>query len=301
MGGMSAEREISLMSGKAVYNALVQNGYHAVAIDVGKDVYNKIIREKIAVAFIALHGKYGEDGAIQGLLEVMGIPYTGSGILASAIAINKILTKQLLMLNKISTPEFEVVKKGDSIGNALFERLGTPLIVKPNSQGSTIGVSLVNGRRQIKRAIKKALKYDDTILVERFIKGREMHVSVLSGRALPIVEVRPKNEIYDFKAKYTKGMTEYIVPAKLPKGLHEKLTGIALRAFAAIGCSGAARLDMMLDNKNRPYVLEMNTIPGMTEMSLLPKAAAAAGIGFSAMVEEILLGAPHRVKIWRTA
>ncbi|MBI5048989.1 MAG: D-alanine--D-alanine ligase [Deltaproteobacteria bacterium] len=291
MGGMSTEREISLKSGKAVYNALIQKYYNAVAIDVGRDVFSKITKQRIDIAFIALHGKYGEDGAIQGLLEIMGIPYTGSGILASAISINKVLAKRLFMLNKIPTPAFKVVKKGDVINNAMFEGLGLPSIVKPNSQGSTIGVSVVSNKKNFPSAIKKALKYNDTALIEKFIKGRELTVGILSGRALPIVEIRPKNGMYDFKAKYTKGMTDYVVPAPISKTLEKMVADIAFSAFNTLECSSAARVDIMLDNKNRPYVLEVNTIPGMTELSLLPKAAKYAGINFPDMVEEILLSA----------
>ncbi len=292
MGGMSTERGISLKSGQAVYNALIQKGYNAAAIDVGKDVYKKILKGNIDVAFIALHGRYGEDGAIQGLLEIIGIPYTGSGILASAVSINKILAKRIFMLNKIPTPAFEVVKKGAVTQGLSLESLckvrGLPLIVKPNSQGSTIGVSIINDKKDFMGAVKRALRYDDTVLIEKFIKGRELTVSILNSRAFPIIEIKPKNGIYDFKAKYTKGMTEYIVPAPLSKMLEEKVSSIALKAFNSLGCRGAARVDIILDNKNRPYVLEVNTIPGMTKMSLLPKAALCAGIGFAEMVEEIL-------------
>ncbi|MBI5875505.1 MAG: D-alanine--D-alanine ligase [Deltaproteobacteria bacterium] len=287
MGGLSTEREISLRSGRAVCQALISKGYNAVAIDVGRDVAEKIAKEKIDIAFIALHGKYGEDGAIQGLLEIIGIPYTGSDILASALAINKILAKKIFMLNKIPTPEFAMAGVG-AHGRAPLQ---PPLIVKPNSQGSTIGVTVVKNKTDFTKAIKKALQYDDTVLAERLIKGRELTVGILNSKALPIIEVRPKNKIYDFKAKYTKGMTEYIAPAPLPKMLEKKVVNVALRAFNSLGCRGSARVDIMLDEKNRPYVLEVNTVPGMTELSLLPKAAACAGISFPELAEKILIGA----------
>ncbi len=287
MGGLSTEREISLRSGRAVCQALISKGYNAVAIDVGRDVYEKIMKEKIDIAFIALHGKYGEDGAVQGLLEIIGIPYTGSDVLASAMSINKVLAKKIFMLNKIPTPEFAVV----GVGAHGLTPLRLPLIVKPNKQGSTIGVSIVNDKKDFTKAVKKALKYDDAVLIERFIKGRELTVGILNSKALPIIEVRPKNKIYDFKAKYTKGMTEYIAPAPLPKMLEKEVVNVALRAFNSLGCCGAARVDIMLDNKNRPYVLEVNTIPGMTELSLLPKAAACAGINFPELAEKILVDA----------
>lgn len=286
MGGLSTEREISLRSGRAVCQALISKGYNAVAIDVGRDVAEKIAKEKIDIAFIALHGKYGEDGAIQGLLEIIGIPYTGSDVLASALAINKILAKKIFMLNKIPTPEFAVVCGGKAI-----QAIQMPVIVKPNSQGSTIGVTVVKNKTYLAKAVKKALRYDDTVLIERFVKGREITVGILNSKALPVVEIRPKIGIYDFTAKYTKGATEYIAPAPLPKMLEKKAGEVALKAFNSLGCRGSARVDIMLDNKNRPYVLEVNTVPGMTELSLLPKAAACAGISFSNLVEKILLDA----------
>jgi len=294
MGGMSTERDISLRSGNAVYNALVQKGYDAVAVDVGNDVYNNILKERIDIAFLALHGKYGEDGTIQGLLEIVGIPYTGSDILSSAISINKALAKRLFMFNKIPTPAFKVIRRNDVISNTISKAIGLPLIVKPNSQGSTIGVSIVNSKKEIKGAVEKALEYDDTVLIEEFIRGRELTVGILGSRTLPIIEIKPKSGLYDFNAKYTKGMTDYIVPAQLSKELNRRLSSIALRAFDVLGCSGVGRVDIMLDNRNRPYVLEVNTIPGMTELSLLPKAAASAGIGFSNLVEEILLDAARK-------
>lgn len=296
MGGMSAERDISLRSGKAVYDALIQKGYSVTQIDVGKDVYAKLIKKKIDIAFIALHGKYGEDGAIQGLLEIMGIPYTGSGVLSSAVCANKVLAKKIFMLNRIPTPAFmslgakELKRMGVESFISGFKVPGSPLIVKPNSQGSTIGVTVVKNKSGLAKAVKKAFRYDDTVVIERFVKGRELTVGILNGRALPVIEIRPKSGIYDFKAKYTKGMTEYIAPVQLPKTVEKKVNNVALKAFDSLGCYGAARVDIMLDYKNRPYVLEVNTIPGMTELSLLPKAAFCAGISFTELVEEILVG-----------
>ena len=297
MGGMSAERDISLRSGKAVYDALIKKGYSVIPIDVGKDVYEQLTKEKIDMAFIALHGKYGEDGAIQGLLEIIGIPYTGSDVLSSAVCANKVLAKKIFMLNKIPTPAFmslgvqELKNMGVKSFISGFKVPGSSLIVKPNSQGSTIGVTVVKNKSGLVRAIKKALRYDDTVVIERFVKGRELTVGILNGRALPVIEIRPKSGIYDFKAKYTKGMTEYIAPVQLPKTVEKKVNNIALKAYNTLGFPRAAKVDIMLDYKNRPYVLEVNTIPGMTEMSLLPKAALCAGISFPEMVEEILLSA----------
>lgn len=295
MGGMSTERDISLKSGQAVFDALFEKGYNVVKIDVGKDSCENITREKIDIAFISLHGKYGEDGAIQGLLEMLGIPYTGSDILSSAISINKVLSKRIFKLNKIPTPAFKVFTKDCIVQGKrlkyLCKGLGPLLIVKPNSQGSTIGVSLVSSvsnTTDLAEAVKLALKYDNTVLIEKFIKGRELAVGVLNNRALPVIEIKPKHKIYDYEAKYTKGMTEYITPAKLTNALQKKVSDMALKAFNILGCSGASRVDIMLDMKNRPYVLEVNTIPGMTETSLLPKAALCAGISFSELVEEIL-------------
>ncbi len=291
MGGMSSEREISIRSGTAVYNALIKKGYNAVKIDVDRNIAEVLKRKKIDIAFIALHGKYGEDGTMQGLLEIMGIHHTGSSVMASSMAFDKTKAKEIFRSHGIPTPDWEVIKNGFKEG-ALWARVQGfkfPLIVKPAREGSTIGLTVVKKKEYLQKALKKAGKYDDKIIVEKFISGRELTVGILKGYALPIIEVKPKSGLYDYKSKYTKGMTKYICPVPLNKKLEIKIKKIAFSAYNALVCSGAARVDIMLDKKNRPYVLEVNTIPGMTELSLLPKAANHAGIDFPELVEMMLL------------
>ncbi|VAW36027.1 D-alanine--D-alanine ligase [hydrothermal vent metagenome] len=288
MGGLSEEREISLKSGRAVLEALRSRGYNAVAIDVGSEAAALLRKEAVEVAFIALHGLYGEDGAVQGLLEIMGIPYTGSGVLASAAAMDKVAGKIFFERYGIPTPAYSVLRDGE---NKLPEGLGLPLIVKPASHGSTIGIGVADTSAEFQRAVGEAYAYEDTLVVERFISGREVTISILDGTPLPIVEIITRARIYDFRSKYEKGMTEFVVPADLEESIAEGASEAALAAYKALGCSGAARVDIVLDEAGRPFVLEANTVPGMTGTSLLPMAARAAGMDYEALVEEILLGA----------
>ncbi|MBI5599898.1 MAG: D-alanine--D-alanine ligase [Deltaproteobacteria bacterium] len=291
MGGFSEERDISLKSGRAVLRALVGLGYNAVTITVGRDVAFRLKDEGIEAAFIALHGGSGEDGSIQGLLEIMDMPYTGSGVLASAVAMDKAATKVFLNYHGIPTPEFMVLKDGDM--NA--PRLPMPFIVKPARQGSTIGVSLVDTEGGYNEALKEAYRHDSKVLVERFIQGRELTVGILDGRIFPVIEIVPREAIYDFKAKYVKGMSEFRVPAALEERVEAEVKKAAFDAYNLIGCSGAARVDMVMEDKlNTPHILEVNTVPGMTDLSLFPMAAASAGVGYEALVEEMLLGAGVR-------
>lgn len=286
MGGLSEERAISLKTGKAVLSALLQKGYDAVAIDAGRDVARRIMRRGVQTAFIALHGRFGEDGCIQGALEIMGIPYTGSGVMASALAMDKIFSKKMFLFHGVSTPVFA------DIANARqMPALKLPVIVKPASQGSAIGVSIVRKKAQIRAAVEKAAAFNGGVLVEEFIKGRELTVSILSGTCLPVIEICPKDGFYDYNAKYTKGLTEFIVPARLKKGVEKAVLKEALGAYNALGCAGAARVDVMLSEDDRPYVLEVNTVPGLTELSLFPKAAAAAGMDYPTLIVKMLEGA----------
>ncbi len=286
MGGMSREREISLRSGRAVLSALLELGYDAVGVDVGSNVAEEIKKTGMEVAFIALHGRYGEDGCIQGILEMMGIPYTGSGVTASAIAMDKRVTKMVLNACGIPTPRYMVIdERVEDID------MSPPLVVKPVDQGSTIGVSLIRRTEDLERAVKEARRYSGRVLVESYIEGRELTVSILNGRILPVVEIKPSGEIYDYTAKYTKGMTEFDVPAVLEGGIEDRVKEIALSAYRAIGCRGGVRVDMVLGKDGIPYVLEVNTVPGMTERSLFPMAASGAGMGYRELVEEILLDA----------
>ncbi len=287
MGGLSEEREISIKSGLSVKKALEELGYKTVAIDVNKDIARRLIEENIEVAFIALHGRYGEDGLIQGLLEMMRIPYTGSGVLTSAICMNKVATKIFFNHHGIPTPTCHVIRDGVA-GEPPFE---PPFIVKPASQGSTIGVSLVTDKLCYHEAVREALEHDDTVLVERFIEGRELTVAILSDTIFPIVEILPKEEIYNYRAKYMKGSADFKVPAHIGRDEEEEIKAIACRAYRTLDCRGGARVDVILAYHRRPYVLEVNTVPGMTEMSLFPMAAASSGVGYGALVENMLFDA----------
>ncbi len=287
LGGLSEEREISLKTGAAVLKALAAKGYNAVAIDAGRDLAAVLIRKKIEVAFLALHGRYGEDGCVQGLLEVMGIPYTGSGVAASAMAMDKITAKKVFEYHGVSTPRTYHLKGQATVPAGLK----MPVVVKPASQGSAIGVHIVRKRSSLEGAMREAAVHGAEILVEQYIEGRELTVSILDGEVLPLIEICPREGFYDFTAKYTKGKTDFKVPAKLKKTLERRVTREALAAYKALGCAGAARVDVMVDGKDVPYVLEVNTIPGMTELSLFPRSAACAGMDYPAVVERMLKGA----------
>jgi D-alanine-D-alanine ligase len=272
---------------------LIESGYNTVFIDLKDDFYTKM--GEIDVAFLAIHGRYGEDGTVQGLLELMKIPYTGSGILASAIAINKIMSKKILIQENIPTPEyidldFTGISSLNTIVSLIGKKIEYPIVVKPNSEGSTIGVNIVQKKDELKDAVEEAAKYDHKILVEEYIKGRELTVSIIGSEpvALPIIEIKPKSGFYDYKSKYTKNMTQYIVPAELDKKIATMISEIALKCHRVLGCRGISRVDFMLDDHSNAYVFELNTMPGMTDRSLVPKAAEAAGIDFALLVEIIL-------------
>ncbi|MBI5235341.1 MAG: D-alanine--D-alanine ligase [Deltaproteobacteria bacterium] len=288
MGGFSEEREISLKTGRAVFDALLSLGYDAVAIDAGKDLPERLVSERVDVAFIALHGRFGEDGCVQGLLEVMGIPYTGSGVLSSSLCMDKAAAKKVMSFNRVSTAPFVVARQGDAFS---AKRPRLPVVVKPCRSGSAIGVSVVRKKKELAPAIKEAHRHGPEILIESYIKGRELTVAILDGQALPIVEIRPRSGFYDYNAKYTKGLTDFIAPAALQKTEAAGVVKHALAAYNALGCSGGARVDVMLSEAARPYVLEVNTIPGLTEMSLFPRAASAVGIDYPSLVERMLLSA----------
>ncbi|MFH2013066.1 MAG: D-alanine--D-alanine ligase [Pseudomonadota bacterium] len=293
MGGLSAEREISLLSGSAILSALIERGHNACSIFVGRDVNQRMIDEGIDIAFIALHGRWGEDGTIQGILEIMGIPYTGSSVLASALAMNKPMTKRVLNFYKLRTPKFQVLNKAEIIEGKLKKiiKLKFPLVVKPVSEGSSVGVTIVENKEGLAKAADEAGKYTEQIMVEEFIRGSEIAVGILNGRPLPVIEIVPKSGLYDYSSKYTKGMTDYILPARLTEDQLSEVQDIALKSYKAIDCHGVARVDMILDLKGNPYILEINTIPGMTHTSLLPKAADYVGLSFNLLVEEILQSA----------
>jgi D-alanine-D-alanine ligase len=297
MGGLSREREISLRTGKAILRALTEKGYQASPIDVGQDIAETLIKEKIDVAFIALHGRFGEDGTIQGMLELMRIPYTGSGVLASALALHKIMAKKFFLCENIPTPTYEVFQREEIERNPPRTiSLPLPLVVKPAREGSTIGVSIVRKEEELVPALREAGKYDEEILVEEFMKGKEITVGILEDIPLPIIEIAPKSGFYDYHSKYTKGETEYIIPARIPREKYLYAQEVSLKAFQVLDCSGCARVDLMTDEDGNPFVIDVNTMPGMTETSLLPKAAGYAGISFEDLVERILLGASLKLE-----
>jgi D-alanine-D-alanine ligase len=288
MGGLSAEREISLKTGKAVLEALKRRGYPAFGIDVGRDLAARLTWQGAKVAFIALHGRYGEDGKVQGLLEMMNIPYTGSGVLASSMAMDKVVTKKLLIYHGLSTPAFIEVRRTDALPLSACPPF--PVVVKPAREGSTIGISRADNETGLRQGLAAAFEHDDVALVEEFIVGREVTVGVLDDLALPIIEVVPEGGFYDYAAKYTAGRTQYLLPAPLPEPLTSRIQQAAVDVFRVLGCAGAARIDFMVRGEEF-FCLEANTIPGMTETSLLPKAAGAAGMSFDDLVERILAGA----------
>ena len=286
-GGVSAEREVSLRSGKAIFKALSDKGYNVVFIDTKEDLWRSLSENKIEIAFLALHGGYGENGAIQGLLEVMGIPYTGSGILASALAMDKEASKKIFLYHEIPVAQFVLVSRDERMSelNIDFE---LPWVIKPVSEGSSIGVSIVKTKDELYEAMCNAFAYGEKILIERYIKGREIQIGILNQQVLGGVEVRPNAEFYSYEAKYTPGLTQYILPPELDETVYNKLKMLALASHNALGCNGATRVDLILDESNNAFVLEVNTIPGMTETSLLPKIARLAGLDFIDLIEEIL-------------
>lgn len=296
MGGQSAEREVSLRTGAAVHRSLVRRGYNAVAIDVGPTLFQDLRKQKIALAFLALHGPGGEDGAIQGFLETLGIPYTGSGIQASAVGMHKVTTKTLLVSAGIPVPAGTVVKRGKTVASAVLlraEKLRWPVVVKPASQGSTIGVSIVRKPEQWRAALALAHRYDTDAMVEAYIPGHEVTVSIIgrpkaSPLVLPAVEIVAPGGFYDFAAKYEKGKTQYLCPAPLSAAVTKEIRALALRTYEVLGCEGAARVDFRITPRGRPFVLEINTVPGMTETSLLPMAAAQATMAYDELTERIL-------------
>jgi D-alanine-D-alanine ligase len=296
MGGRSAEREISLRTGRAVHAALLRRGYKAVGIDAADALIDQLRARKIEIAFVALHGPGGEDGTIQGLLEMLGIPYTGSGVRASAMAMHKPTAKALLHCSGIPVPDGVVVPLSSRQSQpAPPSAIRWPAIVKPAAQGSTIGISIVRQSTEWPTALKRAHEFDPEAVVEAYIPGRELTLPILGGIALPAVEIVAPNGFYDYAAKYEKGKTRYLCPAPLSPALRKRLADLALRTYRLIGCEGAARVDFRVTPKSRPYVLEINTIPGMTETSLLPMAAAKAGIDYDTLTERILQSALNRV------
>lgn len=333
MGGASSEREVSLVTGRSVMEAIDTARYRARALEVGAMGRNasslrasvgggsrlgiglqdepsiegpdafSLARELLSggsapdVVFIAMHGRYGEDGAVQGMLETLGIPYTGSGVLASALAMDKVATKRLLQSEGLPTPAWCVVDATSPEIPDVGETIGFPVIVKPNREGSTIGVTLVNTQDEVAQAVEEALRHDNSALIEKFVTGMEITVGILEEHtlalrqrrpfALPVIEICPKSGFYDYEAKYTAGLTEKIVPARLDKATTRLVQDMSVRVHGLLGCLGMSRVDLIVTDEG-PTILEVNTIPGMTPTSLLPRAAAAVGISFTELISRII-------------
>jgi D-alanine-D-alanine ligase len=292
LGGLSSEREVSLRTGEAVISALRERGHQVVPIYVDRDVDVALRQEQIDVAFIALHGRWGEDGCIQGLLELLGIPYTGSDVMASALAMHKGKAKELFRLHNLPTPAYYTLTAADTNDlPGVHGDFGFPCVVKPIREGSSVGVAICQSLDELGPAVERALCFDDEILVERFIAGKEVSVAVLEDRTLGAVEIAPRAGFYDYANKYTRGATDYFVPPRLSPERYRGVLAQALRAHLALGCHGATRVDMIVSDSGNEFVLEVNTVPGLTPTSLLPKIADAAGISFGELCELMLAGA----------
>lgn len=313
MGGRSAEREVSLMTGRGIAASLRQLGHDVLAVDAASGQQLTAGQEDQAtlsvaldptaesrllageglraaeVVFIALHGGAGENGTMQALLELAGKPYTGSGVMASALAMNKAMSKRLFERDGIPTPPWQLVPADAAPADVDVDRLGGyPIVVKPNEEGSTVGLTIVHESEGLEPALRVAAEHGHETLVERFIPGRELTVAVLGHEPLPVVEIRPKSGFYDYKAKYTSGMSEYECPARLSDALSTRIMDFGLRASRALGCAGVSRADFRLSPEDEPFCLEVNTIPGMTPTSLVPMAAKARGMSYDQLVERIV-------------
>ncbi|MFH1826680.1 MAG: D-alanine--D-alanine ligase [bacterium] len=294
MGGRSGEREVSLRSGQRVFESLKKQGFNVVSMDLEDDLVARLKKEKVEVVYNILHGHYGEDGTVQGMLELANIPYTGSKVLASALAMNKLAAKRVFKSMDIPTPHYlEVEAQSDLSKEAarIKQSFSFPLVLKPTSEGSSLGVYLIKEPGQLDAVLEKSIKEFKSVFVEEFIKGQEVTVGVIgigNGlQALPVLELKPQNEFYDYEAKYTAGMTDFILPARLPEDVYQQTQKNALAAHRALGCYGVSRVDLMVRD-GKSYVIEVNTIPGLTDQSDLPAEAKEAGISFDQLVAKIL-------------
>ncbi len=286
-GGRSAEREISLKSGAAVLAALQKNGVDAHAFDPAQRPLQQLLEENFQRVFIALHGRYGEDGTVQGALELMNLPYTGSGVLASALAMDKWRTKLVWQAAGLPIPAYEMVT-ASSDWLEVAKKLGLPLFVKPANEGSSVGISKVKKVQEFRAAYDEAVKHDSLVMAESFMGGGEYTVAILGERALPVIKIEPANEFYDYEAKYLRDDTRYLCPAGLPPAVETEMQQLALQSFALVGGRGWGRVDFLRSTEGKPYLLEINTSPGMTDHSLVPMAARHVGIGFEQLVLQIL-------------
>lgn len=286
LGGWAAEREVSLVSGKAVLEGLQRRGVDAHGIDVGRDILTVLTNGGFDRVFNVLHGRGGEDGVIQGALEILGLPYTGSGVMGSAIAMDKYRTKLLLASLGLPTPGFALIENDDDLAAAC--ELGFPLMVKPALEGSSIGMARADDPEQLRAACNKAAEYDSHVMVEQWVTGAEYTAAVLGREALPLIKLETPHDFYDYDAKYNADDTRYLIPCGLDSTAESELQSLALRTFDAVGASGWGRVDILMDEEGRPWVIEVNTVPGMTGHSLVPMAANAVGIGFDELVWRIL-------------
>ncbi len=295
MGGRSGERDISLRSGQRVLESLKKQGFNVISMDLEDDLIQRLKKQKVDIVFNILHGKYGEDGTVQGLLEIGGIPYTGSKVLASALAMNKLASKRIFQAAKIPTPHYMKVDGNNDLDQEikqLKDNFVFPLMLKPTSEGSSLGITLIKTKNDLDKVLKKTVKQFKDVFVEQYVDGQEVTVGVIGKnsnlQALPILELVPKNEFYDYHAKYTPGMTDFILPARLEKSIYDKTQQVALAAHKALGCYGVSRVDLIVSKDGVPFVNEVNTLPGMTAQSDLPAEAEHAGISFDELVKRIL-------------
>jgi D-alanine-D-alanine ligase len=298
MGGRSLERDISLRSGRRVCRGLEELGHEVVGLDVDENLVPYLIRERPELVYISLHGKFGEDGTVQELLEILDIPYTGPGVFSSALGFNKPLSKEIFLREGIPTPPFFVMSEAtfQEMGaltalHDVGDKLGFPLVVKPAAQGSALGIKITASQEELPGAVHSALHYDERVLLEKYVKGTEVSASILGNdtlEALPLVETVPAAGFFDFDSRYTPGLTEYYCPARLDDEVAGRVTDVALRTHRALGCVNVSRVDIIVDEEGTPQVLELNISPGMTETSLLPMAASAAGIDFNRLLERLV-------------
>jgi D-alanine-D-alanine ligase len=291
-GGQSAERDVSLRTGKACADGLAQKGYDVTLVDVDREVASRLREGRFEVVFNALHGRWGEDGCVQGLLEAMAIPYTGSGVLASAMGMDKVVAKAMFRSLGLPVIEYRVFPAARAASIALSELpFGLPCVVKPSGEGSSVGVHIVKDPTKLPEACKDAATFKGDVIVERYVKGAEVNVAVLDGKALGAIEIVPANEFYDYAAKYTAGTTKYFYPARIPEAHTRRVMEAAELAHRGLGCAGVTRVDFIVAPDGTPFILEINTLPGMTATSLVPKIAAGLGIAFPDLCERILEGA----------
>lgn len=318
LGGTSPEREVSKDSGKSIYEALLRLGFNVTIVDPGYglnqpeiieeyfsekdyaevsnrnviDAINSKLFDKVDLVFLALHGKWGEDGVIQSLLELRGLKYTGSDVLSSALAMDKIKSKMMFLHYHVNTPNWFVVKSGNYELSKIILKIkklfGFPCVIKSNDSGSSIGMTICIEENEVENAVKKSEKYSETIIIEEYIEGKELTVGILGKKVFPVLEIKPKSGLYDFASKYTDGLSDFIVPAEIPQKTSKHLQNQALLAYNSVGCSVYCRVDFRLSNDNGSFCLEVNNLPGMTSHSLVPKMAASAGISFDSLVEEIV-------------